>query len=204
MIIYLVIVVTALVSILSFNDRSLFDKLKFNAFNIKHNKQGWRFFTYGLVHADWTHLLVNMYVLYSFGGIVLKILGYHFGYKATIYFLMLYLGGILFSTLFDFGKHKDNIFYNAVGASGAVSAVVFASILLFPQGSIHFFFIPIAIPSVIFGILYLVYSAYMSKKAKGNIGHSAHFWGAIFGIVFTIALKPAFATKFLDYILSFL
>jgi membrane associated rhomboid family serine protease len=204
MIIYLIIIITALVSILSFNDRSLLDKLRFNAFDIKHNREGWRFFTYALVHADWIHLLVNMYVLYSFGDIVLQILGYHFGYKATVYFLLLYVGGILFATLFDFGKYKEDFSYNAVGASGAVSAVVFASILLYPQGTIYFFFIPFPIPSVIFGILYLVYSAYMSKKGKDNIGHSAHFWGAVFGIVFTIALKPVFATKFLDYILSFL
>ena len=125
MIIYLIIIVTALISVLSFNDRDLFDKLRFNAFDIKHNKQAWRFFTYGFVHADWIHLFVNMYVLYSFGNIVLTIFGYHFGSQATIYFAMLYVGGILFSTLFDFGKHKDNAFYSAVGASGAVSAVVF-------------------------------------------------------------------------------
>ncbi len=204
MIIYLIIIISVLVSILSFNDQNLLEKLRFNAFDIKHNRQGWRFFTYAFVHADWIHLLVNMYVLYSFGDIVLQIFGYHFGYKATIYFLLLYVGGILFASLFDFGKHKDNSFYNAVGASGAVSAVVFASILLYPQGTIYFFFIPFPIPSVIFGILYLVYSAYMSKKGKDNIGHSAHFWGAIFGIVYTIILKPAFLSKFTDYILSFL
>ena len=134
----------------------------------------------------------------------MTIFGYHFGYQATIYFLMLYAGGILFSTLFDFGKHKDNAFYSAVGASGAVSAVVFSSILIYPQGTIYFFFIPFPIPSVVFGILYLVYSAYMSKKGADNIGHSAHFWGAIFGIVLTIALKPVFAIKFMDYILSYL
>lgn len=203
MIIYLIITITALVSILSFNDRNLFDKLKFNAFDIKHNRESWRFFTYAFVHADWVHLLVNMYVLYSFGDIVLQIFGYHFGYKATVYFLMLYAGGILFSTLFDFSKHKGHSYYNAVGASGAVSAVVFASIFLYPQGTIYFFFIPFPIPSVIFGIAYLLYSAYMSKKGKDNIGHSAHFWGAIFGIVLTIALKPAFLSKFTDYILSY-
>lgn len=203
MIIYFIIIITALLSILSFNDRNLFDKLKFNAFDIKHNKQGWRFFTYAFVHADWIHLFVNMYVLYSFGTIVLQIFGYHFGPQATIYFLMLYIGGLLFSNLFDYGKHKDNAFYSAVGASGAVSAVVFASILVYPQGTIYFFFIPFPIPSVVFGILYLVYSAYMSKKGKSNIGHSAHFWGAIFGIVLTIALKPVFATKFFEYILNY-
>jgi membrane associated rhomboid family serine protease len=198
-----IIIITALVSFLSFNDRSLFDKLKFNAFDIKHNKQGWRFLTYGFVHADWMHLAVNMYVLYSFGDITLQMFNIYMGYKAVGYFIMLYLGGILFSTLFDFGKHKNNFQYNAVGASGAVSAVVFSSILVYPQGTIYFFFIPFPIPSVVFGVLYLVYSAYMSKKNIDNIGHSAHFWGAIFGIMFTIAIKPVFLTRFIDYVLQY-
>jgi membrane associated rhomboid family serine protease len=203
MVTILIIIITALVSFLSFNDKNLFDKLKFNAFDIKHNKQGWRFFTYGFVHVDWVHITVNMYVLYSFGDITLHMFNIYMGYKAVGYFIMLYLGGILFSTLFDFGKHKDNFQYNAVGASGAVSAVVFSSILVYPQGTIYFLFIPFPIPSVVFGVLYLVYSAYMSKKNIDNIGHSAHFWGAIFGIIFTIAVKPVFLTRFIDYILQF-
>ncbi len=204
MIIYLIIIITVLVSILSFNDHSLFERLKFNAFDIKHSKEGWRFFTYGFVHADWIHLLVNMFVFHSFANIVYTIYGYHFGFKAGFYFILLYVGGILFSTLWDFGKHKDNAFYSAVGASGAVSAVVFASILLYPQGEISLMFLPIPMPAAVFGLLYLVYSAYMAKRGKDNIGHNAHFWGAIFGIVYTIALKPAFATNFIDYMFSFI
>ncbi len=204
MIIYLIIIITVLVSILSFNDRNLFERLKFNAFDIKHSKEGWRFFTYGFVHADWIHLLVNMFVFHSFANIVYTIYGYHFGFKAGFYFILLYVGGILFSTLWDFGKHKDNAFYSAVGASGAVSAVVFASILLYPQGEISLMFLPIPMPAAVFGLLYLIYSAYMAKRGKDNIGHNAHFWGAIFGIVYTIALKPTFATNFIDYILSYL
>lgn len=200
MIIYSIIIITVLVSILSFNNQKLFDKLKFNAFNIYHHNEGWRFFTYGLIHADWLHLLVNMYVLYSFGDIILIIFNYHFGNKAKIYFLLLYVGGIIFSTLGDFKKYKNQIFYNAVGASGAVSAVVFSSILLYPQSNIYLFFIPFPIPSIVFGIAYLVYSAIMSQKNKSNIGHNAHFWGSIFGIVYTILLKPAFLENFINYI----
>ena len=152
MIIYLIIIITVLVSILSFNDHSLFERLKFNAFDIKHSKEGWRFFTYGFVHADWIHLLVNMFVFHSFANIVYTIYGYHFGFKAGFYFILLYVGGILFSTLWDFGKHKDNAFYSAVGASGAVSAVVFASILLYPQGEISLMFLPIPMPAAVFGL----------------------------------------------------
>jgi membrane associated rhomboid family serine protease len=102
--------------------------------------------------------------------------------------------------LYDFGKYKDNAYYNAVGASGAVSAIVFASILFNPGGKIYLFFIPIGIPAVIFGALYLVYSYYMSKRGRDNVGHSAHFWGAVFGFVFTILLKPELFMLFVEKI----
>ena len=195
-----IIIITAIISIWAFNNREVFDKLSFNAYEIKHKKEGWRFFSYALIHADWTHLIINMFVLYSFGDVVETLLNYYFGIKYLIYFLLLYIGGIIFSILFDFRKNKDNVYYNAVGASGAVSAIVFSSIILYPAGSIYLFFIPIPIPSAIFGILYLVYSAYMSKRAKDNIGHNAHFWGAIFGVIFTIILKPKLFLIFLEQI----
>ncbi|MCD4730726.1 MAG: rhomboid family intramembrane serine protease [Bacteroidales bacterium] len=194
------IALTVLVSILAFNRRDIFDKLKFNAYYIHKDKNWYRFVSYGLIHADWTHLLINMFVLYSFGEIVEQLFFYYFEFKGYVFFLLLYIGGIGFSTLFDYGKYKNDIYYNAVGASGAVSAVVFASILLYPAGKIFLFLIPIGIPAPIFGILYLVYSAYSAKKGTGNIGHSAHFWGAIFGIVFTVAINPSFFLLFVDYL----
>ena len=194
------IALTVLISILAFNRRDIFDKLKFNAYYIHKDKDWYRFLSYGLIHADWTHLLINMFVLYSFGEIVEQFFIYYFEFKGYIYFLLLYLGGIGFSTLFDYGKYKNDIYYNAVGASGAVSAVVFASILLYPAGKIFLFFIPIGIPAPIFGILYLVYSAYSAKKGTGNIGHSAHLWGAIFGVVYTVAINPAFFLLFVNYL----
>lgn len=203
-IVYIIIAVTVIISIISFKQRDLFDSLKFNAYYIKHDKQPWRFFTYAFVHADYAHLLINMFVLYSFADVVVAFFSYYFGLKGLFFFVLLYFGGIISSVLVDFGKHKDDIYYNAIGASGAVSAVLFSSILLYPTGSIYMFFIPIPIPSAIFGILYLVYSAYMSKKGKDNIGHNAHFWGAIYGIVFTIALRPAVASEFIDKIMSLL
>jgi membrane associated rhomboid family serine protease len=192
----IIIVITVIISITALSRADVFEKLKFNAFLIHHNKQGYRFLSYGLIHADWMHLFINMFVLYSFGSIVENQFLAVFDYRGYIYYLLLYAGGIGFSTLFDFGKHKNDIYYNAVGASGAVSAIVFSSIILYPAGKIFLFLIPIGIPAPIFGILYLIYSAYMAKRGTGNIGHSAHFWGAIFGIVFTIALKPEFFTLF--------
>ncbi len=202
-IIFAIIAITALISIMAFQNRELFDKLKFNAYFIKHSKEVYRFFTYALLHADWMHLLINMFILYSFGDLVVEFFAHYFGVKGYFFFVLLYVGGILFSVLFDFARNKDNVYYNAVGASGAVSAVLFSSIFLHPTGTIYMFFIPIPIPSLLFGLAYLFYSAYMSKRGKDNIGHSAHFWGAIYGIVFTIAIRPSFAKDFFEQIMNF-
>lgn len=193
-----IIILTSIISVYAFYNKDVFSKLKFNAYVIRHHGEGWRFFTYGLVHADWIHLFINMFVLYSFGNVVVEAYLFYFAAKGYMYYLLLYLGGIIFSVLFDYGKHKDDIYYNAVGASGAVSAVLFASILLHPAGKIMLFPIPFPLPSVVFGVFYLAYSAYMAKRGRDNIGHNAHFWGAVFGIAFTIAIKPALVVQFLD------
>ena len=197
-----IIAITAIVSFLAFNRRDLFDKLKFNAYSIHHNKEWYRFFSYGLVHANLMHLLINMFVLYSFGDIVEQFFDYHFQLKAYIFFPLLYIGGIAFSSLFDYGKYKNDSLYNAVGASGAISAIVFSSIILYPAGKIFLFFIPIGIPAPIFGLLYLGYSAYMAKKGTDNIGHSARFWGAIYGVVFTIVIKREFFELFVEQLFN--
>ncbi|MFZ4463245.1 MAG: rhomboid family intramembrane serine protease [Bacteroidales bacterium] len=196
-----IIIITVLVSITAFNNHDTFNNLKFNAWLIKEKNQTWRFFSYALVHAGWMHLLINMFVLWSFGGLVEEGFFIYFGSpKNMLYFGLLYVGGIIFSTLFDFGKQKNNPYYDAVGASGAVSAVVFASILFAPDNTLLIFPIPFPVPAYVFGILYLVYSAYMSKQGKDNIGHNAHFYGALFGFIFPIALKPALFQHFLNQI----
>jgi membrane associated rhomboid family serine protease len=191
-----ILAVTVVVSIWAWNNPSLFSRLKFSPYQIHHREEIWRFGTYALVHAGWLHLLVNMWVLYSFGNVVERTFRLSYGVKGLFYYFLFYLGGVLFSVLFDYGKYKNNVYYSAVGASGAVSAVVFSSILIFPGGSIYLFPIPFAIPSWLFGILYLVYSAYMQRKGTDNIGHSAHFWGAIFGIVLTVILLPGVLHNF--------
>ena len=185
----IIIIITSVVSYMAWQNGELFQKLKFNAWYIREDKEWYRFFSYALLHADWGHLLVNMFVLWSFSDIVLRFFRLDFGNMAGLYFLLLYVGGVFFSTVFDYFKHRNNIYYNAVGASGAVSAVLFASIILYPNGRIFFFFIPIGIPAWIFGILYLVYSAYMGKRNVDNIGHSAHFWGAVYGVIFTLLIN---------------
>jgi membrane associated rhomboid family serine protease len=187
----IIVIITVIVSIIAFNNRDVFRRLAFNAYDIRHFKNTYRFLSYALIHADWMHLLINMLVLYSFGRIVEEYYGMYFGLKGVLYYILLYVGGTALSTLPSYGKHKDDYTYTAVGASGAVSAVVFASIIFAPLSKIYLFPIPIGIPAILFGILYLFYSAYMGKKNIDNVGHDAHFWGAIFGFVFTIVLKPS-------------
>jgi membrane associated rhomboid family serine protease len=142
-----------------------------------------------------------MFVLYSFGHLVesLAKARLYFGSEYILYYLLLYIGGLLFSIIPAYGKHKNDVFYNAVGASGAVSAVVLAGIIMFPQGLISFYFIPIEIPAWIFGIIYLLYEFIMVRKAKDNIGHDAHFWGAVYGIILTLVFKPSLGVLFLHY-----
>jgi membrane associated rhomboid family serine protease len=197
-----IIIITTVISLIALYNKEIFDRMKFNAHAIKNFGHGWRFFSYGLIHVDFIHLFVNMFVLYSFGNVVTEAYLYYFDAKGYLFYLLLYVGGIVFSVLYDFGKHKDDMYYNAVGASGAVSAVLFASILIYPTGKLFLFPIPFPLPSVVFGVFYLVYSAVMARRAKDNIGHNAHFWGAVFGLVFTIALKPALAVSFLDQLKS--
>ena len=193
---YLIIAITVLISVISFGNRELFSKLTYSPFGIKYNKEGYRFFSYALVHADIVHLLVNMFVLYSFGSVVEYFYTGLFGLKGYLYYSLLYLGGIVLSVTPAYNKHKDNPAYSAVGASGAVSAIVFASIIFNPLAPIGILFIPFSIPAIIFGTLYLIYSGYMTGKNVDNVGHDTHFWGAIFGIFFTIAIKPALVVHF--------
>jgi len=197
-ILYIIIIGTVLISLLGFQNRMIFEKLRFDPYSIGINKDWYRFFSYALLHADWGHLLINMFVLYSFGSNVENLFEYYFGSKAIIYFILLYLGGVFVSVAPSFEKNKNNPYYTAVGASGAVSAILFSSILMYPTGKIIFLLLPIPIPAYVFGILYLVYSWYMSKRGKDNIGHDVHFFGAIFGFVFTIILKPQLFIIFIN------
>lgn len=202
MLTYIIIALTAVISILAFNNQNIFHALVFNPYMIENRKQGYRFASYALLHADWMHLLVNMFVLLSFGRAVEYYYSALFGVKGIYFYALLYVGGVILSTTPAYARNKNNPGYSAVGASGAVSAVVFASIIINPLSPIRFVFIPIDIPAFVFGILYLIYSAYMSKRGTDNIGHDAHFWGAIYGLAFTIILKPALVPGFFEQLMG--
>lgn len=188
----IIIIVTSIISITAFKRSEIFAKYQFNPYQVYHRKQYIRLVSHGFIHADWNHLIFNMISLYFFGGFVEQALG------PAYFFIILYIGGIIIASLTTLKKHKDNYWYNSVGASGGVSAVVFASILLSPWSSIYFFFIPIPIPAVIFGIAYLAYSQYMSRRNVDNINHDAHFLGAIFGFTFPILIDPSYFYTFIN------
>lgn len=200
LIVFLLIIPTVFTSIKAFNNSEIFHKLLFNATRIKYHKEWYRFFSSGLVHADWMHLGFNMYVLWMFGDIVMDFFDYYYGIMANLAFLGLYIPALAISSLGSYFKHKENPNYNAVGASGAVSAVVFASIILYPEGQMGLLFIPFMIPSWLFGLLYLAFTAYMDKKQMDNIGHNAHLWGSIYGIAYVLLLKPSSIFHFIQVI----
>ena len=201
MITYIIIGVTALVSYMAFQNHELMEKLQFNAAKVIHQKQYYRLVSHAFIHANWSHLLVNMFVLYFFGRGMEQYFGYYFGNRATAYFLMLYIGGILASNIWSLIKHQNNYYYNAVGASGAVSSLLFAFIFFNPWEKLLFFGI-IPIPGILFALGYLIYSYQMSKKSNDNVAHDAHLLGAIFGFIFPILLKPELFTQFIDQLFS--
>ncbi|WP_158838428.1 rhomboid family intramembrane serine protease [Polaribacter sp. L3A8] len=179
----ILIIANVLVSMKGFNDYSFLDKYKFQVGKVLSGEKI-RTLTSGFLHVDWIHLGFNMYALYLFGNIVAGFLG-------MPYFLIIYFGSLLAGSLYSLHYHKNEPYYSAVGASGAVSGIVYASILLYPAMELYLFFIPIPIPGYIFGVGYLLYSIYGMKKQVGNVGHSAHLGGAIGGFVVTLLLDPS-------------
>lgn len=187
--------VTIVISIIAFNNKELFYKLSFNPYSVDERKEWYRFLSYSLVHADFIHLALNMWVMYIFANNTMIAFTYFFGLKGVWYFILLYVGGTAFAVIKDYVDNKTNPLYNGIGASGAVSAIVFSSIIIFPTEKLMIFPLPIPLPAYILGVLYLAYSYFMAQKGKDNIGHQAHFWGALYGVAFTIAIRPAFIVE---------
>jgi len=194
----IILIISAAVSLIAFGNQVLMANLLFYPWDIKRENQWYRFITHGFVHADLMHLFVNMWVLYIFGTVVEDSLKYLYDSEGKLYYILLYFGGLIFSSMYSYGRQLNNPQYSALGASGAISGITFAYILLYPMSPLMIFPIPIEIPAFVFGILYLIYSWYMSRKGKDNIGHDAHFFGAVYGVVFMIILDYRFATMFIS------
>jgi membrane associated rhomboid family serine protease len=203
---YILIAFTALLSIQSFNNRQWFSKMQFNPYQVYHRREWYRLLTHGFLHANWTHLIVNMLVLFFFGPHVEKylkaILGPDMQQMAMLIFMLFYFASIIVASLTSLYRHKDDVWYNAVGASGAVSAVIFFFIFFNPWELIYFYGI-VPVPGIIMGVLYLIYSHYMSRREADNVNHDAHLTGAIFGFVFPLFIDYRLIHYFIDQLLSF-
>ncbi len=195
---YIIIAFTTYVSYLGFKDREFLDKFMFNAFMVYHRKDWKRMITHGFLHANWMHLIFNMLTLYFFGDFVEKMLIMGFGkIWGTSMYLFLYLSAIPIASLSSLLRHKENQWYNALGASGAVSAILFAAILFNPNMKLLIMFIPIPLPAWLFGLLYIAYTQYMSQQGTDNINHDAHLLGSAYGFLFPILLNHQYFLLFI-------
>ncbi len=185
----IIIIVTSITSFISFSNDELKNKLIFYPPAVNNQNEWYRFFSCGLIHADIPHLIFNMYALYIFGegqrhsGIEYTFIEV-FGDKGRLVYLLMYVAALAVCLVPTYKQNIDNHYYRSLGASGAVSAVVFASILFRPMAGMGLIFLPVFIPGFLFGALYLAISYWMDKKGGSNINHSAHIWGALFGLVF--------------------
>jgi membrane associated rhomboid family serine protease len=192
MITLLIILVTCVVSIVAFRNHRLMDDLILWPPALSRRREYYRLVSYGVVHADWSHLIFNMFTLYFFGrsmeGIFTQAMG-------PLGFVTFYIGALIFSILPTYLKNRNNPSYRSLGASGAVSAILFAYVLISPWSSIFVYFI--RLPAIVYAVLFVAYSIYMDKRGGDNVNHSAHLWGAVYGVIFTIALEPSLLPGFI-------
>lgn len=194
----IIIIITSIVSIIAMQSRTLLELLLNKPYRVQHNKEIWRLLTSGFIHGGWMHLIFNMFVLYFFGRNTEYGFVELFGSQSSVIFVLFYLVAIVVSDFPTFLKHRNNPRYGSLGASGATSAVLYSSILMFPSETIYLYGIPIAAP--IFAILYIAYTIYMGRRGGDNINHSAHLWGALFGLAFPLIFKPSLGPQFFESI----
>ncbi len=189
------IAVTVIVSWQAWQQPRLLERLILWPPAIDRHHQYDRLLTHGFIHADWGHLLFNMITLYSFGSTMER----YFADRITsVGYLLFYLSAVVVAILPTYMRHKHDAHYRSLGASGAVSAVLFAFILLSPWSSIYVFLIPVGIPAIVYAVLYVAYSIWMDKRGGDNINHSAHLWGGLYGVMFTLLQDPGQAGRFLQ------
>lgn len=190
-----IIILTSIISVLAFNSHKLMDDLIFWPPAVHMRHQYYRFITCGLIHADFMHLAFNMFTLYFFGK---ALENYYMGELGLqhYYFLILYISALVSANIPTYLKRRDDYNYRSLGASGAVCAVLFAFILIRPWDTIYLYFIKM--PAILYAVLFLAYSIYMSKRGGDNVNHDAHLWGALFGILFTAAVSPGVIPSFIN------
>jgi len=189
-----IVVATCLVSWLAFNNRQLLDRLILWPPAVDRSRQYDRLVTHGFIHADLGHLLFNMITLFFFGRPVEQVMVERIG---AVGFVLFYLSAIVVAILPTYLKHRHDAQYRSLGASGAVSAVLFAFILMAPWTGIYIFFIPIPIPAILYAVFYVGYSIWMDRRGSDNVNHSAHLWGAGYGVLFALVMEPGLVSHFL-------
>lgn len=194
----IIIVITVLVSMAAFNNADVANKLILWPKIMDKPGEYYRLLSSGFIHADWGHLFFNMFTLFFFGRIVEESFS---ELGSSFLFVVLYLAGIIVASMPSYLSNRNNSFYRSLGASGGVAAVLFASVYFNPWGKIFIYFI--SLPSIVFAVLYLVYSAYMDRRGGSNINHNAHFWGALFGFTFAFVFDPTHGHIFFDQLLHF-
>lgn len=187
-----IIIITVIISMVAFSNQNVMNRLIFWPPAMQRGQYD-RFITHGFIHADGMHLLFNMFTLFFFGSIIES---FYRQYFFDLGFVLFYLGGLIFAILPSYLKHKNDVRWASLGASGAVSAVLFAYVLFEPWKLIFVFFIPV--PAIIFAVLYVAYSIWSGKKGNSNINHSAHLWGAAYGVIMTLILEPCLIPHFLS------
>lgn len=201
MITLIIIIITVAISLWAFSKPQIIEHLIFNAYIIKNRKQWYRFFSSGLIHADLFHLFLNMYSLYLLGSLVENFFKNQYGLLVgSGLYLFLYSSALAVSSSVDYKKYENSPHYYALGASGAVSAIIFCCIILYPQQRIIIFPIPFPIPLYILGPLYLLYSYYMAQRNIDNIGHNAHLFGALYGLLFIFLVWKDALAHFIEQI----
>ncbi|HQV73243.1 MAG: rhomboid family intramembrane serine protease [Xanthomonadales bacterium] len=194
---YLIIAITCVISFLAFRNEKLISDLILWPPAISRGKQYYRLISYGFIHADGQHLLFNMITLFFFGRLIEQFV---MGYVGTLGFAAFYLSAIVVSILPTYMKNIGNPAYRSLGASGAVSAVLFGFVLLQPWTTIYIFFIPC--PAIVYAVVYIAYSIYMDRQNSDNINHSAHLWGAAYGVLFLLAMEPRLFGVFLQSLMQ--
>ena len=198
---YIIMIGTVIVSLNAFKDQQLLEKMIYSPYKCKHNREFYRTLSHIIIHADSTHLIFNMLSLYFLGSILeMQFMADYGSTNGEIHFIILYVMGGIFATIIPFFRNQDNPNYRSLGASGAVSAVVFAAIIWNPNMELSLLFLPIPIKAYIFGPIYLAFEYWADRRGGTGVAHDAHIGGAIFGVLYVLIINIDKGKEFVSII----